>query len=179
MRIRGATILALALVLSGCASIPLGTAFRLSSLSQHDLAQVDPAQVRVKVSVPLGFEINVHATRLTLVLTGPSGHHSAAMGLAVLRTSQGVLSRGWFRPSVHVSTCVLGLDPQGVQELRKLQQLILAGDAKNFEFSILAPLAKVPSSARQVTIWAALRLRADEPFMPLIDGATLKFEARE
>jgi hypothetical protein len=168
-------MLAASLALSGCASIPLTTALRLSSLFPQHLAHVDPAQVRVKVSVPLGYEINIRAARLTLVLTGPSGHHSAAMGLAVLGTSQGLRSRGWFRPSVHVSTVMLGLDPQGVQKLRKLQQYVLAGDAKGFEFSLVAPLAKVPPGAKQVTIWAALRLRTDEPFMPLIDGATFKF----
>ena len=175
MQIHRALILTAIFAIYGCASIPLSTALRLSSLSPNALAQIDPAQVRVKVSVPLGYEINVHTTRLTLALTGPSGSRSAVMSLAVLGVANGERSRGLFRSSVHVSTYMLVLDPEGVQKLRELEHFALSGNAKSFEFSLQAFIAKMPFGAQEVTLWAALRLHADTPFISLIDGATLKF----
>ncbi|MEN1973470.1 hypothetical protein WCE34_14265, partial [Luteimonas sp. MJ204] len=60
MRVVASVVLAMMLLLSGgCASIPFSTALSLSSMSPRALAQIDPAQVRVKISVPIDFEIDV------------------------------------------------------------------------------------------------------------------------
>jgi hypothetical protein len=179
MRLRSGLILVAALVLCGCASIPLSTALHLASLKPHTLAQVDPAQVRVKVSVPAGYEINVRASRLMLRISGPGGSRTAAIHLNLLAVSEESLRPGRFRANVPVSTYLLDLSDGGVRQLRELQQFMLATGPGSFEFSVSAHISKSPPNAREVTLWVALKLYADKPFMPLIDGATLKYNVRE
>jgi hypothetical protein len=171
-----AFVLAALLLCAGCASIPLSTALSLSSLSPRYLAQIDPKQVRVKLSVPAGYELNIPAARLTLSFSGPSGARSAAMELVPLQVGPGTRPGGVFSPDIPVSTYMLALSPRGARELAELQGFVLSSNPKNFTFSVNAPFAKVPARARDVTFWADVRLQQTEPFMRLIDGAKIRFE---
>lgn len=177
MRVVARTLLATMLALStACASIPLSTALGLSSMSPRALAQLDPAQVLVRISVPEGFEIDVPGSHLRLSLTAPSGTHSVDMDLALLGLSEGSRSTGLFGSDISVSTYLLALGPDGVHQLQQLQRKVLVGDAKSFEFSVTAQFSKVPRNPTRVTLWTDLKLSSSGPFMRLMDGATIEFE---
>ena len=177
MRSLFAVLFASTLVLAGCASIPLSTAMRLSSLKPRTLAQLDPADVRVRVSLPNGFELNVPKSRLTVSLAATNGpSRKSQLGLSLLQTVRDTRSPGWFSADVPVSTYVLALSPEGVREMRAMQQFALAGNPNKFELGINVPLAKSPENPRDLTFWADVKLRRDESWMRLIDGATLKFD---
>ena len=177
MRVVVSTVLAMMLVLcGGCASIPLSTALSLSSMSPRALAQIDPAQVRVKISVPVDFEINVPESHLGLSLTTSSGTSTAAMKLSLIGVTKESRSGGLFRAEVPVSTYLLALNSDGARQLQVLQRQVLLHDPTGFEFSVGAPFSKVPANPSEVTLWADLKLSATEPFMRLINGAKIKFE---
>lgn len=176
MRVLAGIVLAVMVALSGCASIPLSTALSLSSLSPGSLAQVDPAQVRVKLSVPVGFELNIAATRLNLSLSASSGSRSTSMGLSLLSVTRESRPGGLFTADVPVSTYSLALSADGVRKLREMQSFMLHAEPKKFEFGVEAPFAEVPPSAREVTFWADLKLSLRDPFMPLINGARISFD---
>ena len=177
MRAFVVVLMAAMLVLAGCASIPLSTAMKLSSLKPRTLAQLDPADVRVRVSLPVGFELNVPKSRLTVSLAATDGpSRRSELGLSLLQTARDTRSPGWFSADVPVSTYVLALSPEGVREMRAMQQFALARNPNEFELGINVPLAKTPDNPRDMTFWADVKLRRDESWMRLIDGATLKFE---
>lgn len=171
----GAFLIA-SLWLGGCASIPLSTALSLSSLSPQSLAQTDPAQVRVKLSVPVGYELDISAVLLKLSLSGQSQSRSSAMSLTLLDTNRELRSGGWFSPDVPVLTYVLALSPEGVQTLRELQGFVISDQPNHFKLSVNTPFTKMPEDPKVVTFWADLKLSLDDPFMPLIDGAEMRFE---
>jgi hypothetical protein len=160
----------------GCASIPLSTALSLSSLSPRTLAQIDPAQVRVRFSVPTDYEINIPESRLNLALTPSSGTRSGAMKLSLLGVTKESRPGGLFKADIPVSTYLLALSPEGSRQLQELQRRILANDPTGYEFSVSAPFSKVPANPVEVTFWADLKLSPTEPFMPLIDGAKIRFK---
>lgn len=145
-------------------------------MSLGTLAQVDPTQVRVELSVPSGFELDIGESRLSLTLSGPDDSRTGQMALSLLGVRQESRSAGLFRSDVPVSTYSLALSPDGAQELRELQQFMLTGAPETFEFSVRAPFATVPPQTREVTFWADLKMSASEPFRPLINGASLRFE---
>lgn len=161
------------LMLTSCASVPLHTAWRLSSLSREDLVHIDPAQVRVKVSVPRGFAIDIPATRLKLVVTASGQERIANMRLNALERHRGVRSRGWLHHDVPVCTVMLELTADSRRQLRAMQRFIDESGPLHYQFSLIWPLAEVPPDAGKVTIWADLQLRADRRYLPLVDAAHL------
>ena len=52
----------------------------LVSPQPRELAQVDPGQVRVRVSVPVGYELNIRGSRLTLALARGTGNRNVENG---------------------------------------------------------------------------------------------------
>lgn len=177
MRVIVSFLLAISLFLAGCASIPLSTALRLSSLEPRTLAQIDPGHVRVRVSVPVGYELNVAASRLTLSLHTPNGQtREEKMGLSLLQVTSENRSAGWFAADVPVSTYDLALTPEGAHQLRDMQRFVLSENPGTFEFGINAPLARTPRDPREMTFWADVKLSAKEQYMPLINGAKVTFE---
>ena len=177
MRAPSGLILALAVLLCGCASVPLSTVTQLSALDSAQIVGIDPAEVRVEVSVPIGYEINTTASRLTLKLTAASGEtRSAVMPLSLLQTTREARSGGLFAPDVAVSSYLMALSSEARRQLRGLQQFIASGQAQAFRFNVSAPISGVPPKARGITFWVDLKLSSHEPFMPLIDGAEVEFE---
>lgn len=176
MRVVAGMLLPMIMLLAGCTSIPLSAALRFSSMSPRVLAQTDPAQVRVRVSVSEGYDVNVHAARLGLRLESASGARSASMGLTLLGVSRERRDGGLFRADMPVTTYLLALSPDGARELKDMQRFVLESDPKKFEFGVEAPFSKVPPKPREVIFWADLKLSLAEPFKPLIDGARIRFE---
>ena len=177
MRVAISMVLATIIIfIGGCASIPLSTALSLSSITKSSLAQIDPAQVRVRLSVPIGFEINIPESHLGLALTSSSGTRSSAMKLSSLGVTKESRSGGLFKADVPVTTYLLALSPDGALQLQELQRLMLAKEPGAFEFSVSAPFSKFPVNPEEVTFWADLKLSDNESFMPLIKGAKIRFE---
>lgn len=178
MRVRPgiATLAMLLALLCGCASIPLSTALRFSSWSVERFAQVDPAQVRVRLSVDRGYRFDIPQSRLQVSMTDSRGApHVALLPLSQLRTFQEQRSRGWLSRDVDVETSLLSLSPEGAARLRELQRRLLEGKPQSFEITVTGKLAELPSAPRKITFWADLRLADGEPFVPLIDGADIEF----
>ena len=177
MRILASLVLATSVALGvGCASIPLSTALSLSSMSPRALSQIDPTQVRVKISVPADFKIDVPKSHLGLSLTTSSGTRKAAMKLSLLGVTEELRSGGVFKADIPVSTYLLALSSDGAHQLQLLQRQVLVQDPTGFEFSVGAPFSEVPTNPTEVTLWADLKLSSTEPFMRLINGAKIKFE---
>jgi len=161
--------------IGGCASIPLSTAVRLSSLKPSSLAHIDPAQVRVRLSVSSGYEVDIPKSRLKLSLLGSrSATRTADMPLTLLRRSNGQRPGGLFSPDAPVTTYELALSPEGAHELRGFQKSLLTNGHGKFEFNVSAPFSKIPPKAESVTFWADLKLSNKDAYLPLIDDASLQ-----
>ena len=171
-----ALLVTVVILCAGCASIPLSTALSLSSISPRTLAQIDPGQVRVRLSVPTDYEINIPKSRLNLALTTPTGTSTGEMKLSLLGVTKESRSGGLFKADIPVSTYLLMLSPDGSRQLQELQRRILTNDPTGYEFSVNAPFSKVPANPIEVTFWADLKLSPKDPFMPLIDGAKIRFK---
>ncbi len=169
------------LALSACASIPLSTALRLSTLDEKTLHQLDPAGVGVRVSVPRGNVVDVSGTRLKLELH-PQGEPAlvADMQLRLLGTAEGKRSTGLFSADVPVTTYERVLTPDGVRQLRELQaQMLKAAGPVKFNFSVDISFSKFAPGIQEMTFWSDLKLRSTDAYMPLIDGAKLKFTFKD
>lgn len=172
-----AAVLALVLVLPGCASIPLSTALRLASMGPAALLETDPRHVRVKVSVPEDFELDVDRARLAMKIQADDGEsRSAEMTLRPLQRESGKRSGGVFRADIPVSTYFLALSDEGVEELRGMQRIATPGRRYEATVSVSTPFSRMPLDPEVVTLWIDLQLEPGEAFFPLIDRARITLD---
>lgn len=164
-------------LLAGCASIPLSTALRLSSLDAEQVAGIDPSGVLVQVSLPQGFELDVAGTRLGLSLEDQGGAtRTARMELVPRQQVSGSRPGGFFAGDIPVRTYVLALSDEGAAQLAEVQHFLRTNEPASLQFTVEAPLSRTPPDAEAMTFWADLRLAPGEPWLRLIDAATIRFE---
>ena len=160
--------------MAGCASIPLSTAVRLSSISPATLAQVDPSQVRVRIALPKGVELDVASARLNLEVSTDGRSQREALPLVLINTTKETRSPGLFRSDMPVVVYQLRLDETGQQSLRRLRQELMRSGNKTIAMSVDAPFSGLPSGTREVTFWVDTKLSLTDAWLPLIEGATVK-----
>lgn len=164
----------LSTALAGCASIPISTMARLSTLDQHSLAAIDGSEIRVRVAVPEGFEVDTAGTRLQLTLGDNQAHAvSRELALRSLSQSRGRRSFGIFSGSGAVKVYELALTPEAVARLSEVQRFAMRNQLASFKFAVDAKLAVVPADAKSLRIWTDLKLHLADPYMSLVDGAEI------
>ena len=159
---------------AGCASIPLSTAVRLSAMSPATLAQVDPSQVRVRIALPQGVDLDVAGARLNLEVSTDGRSQREALPLVLINKEKDTRSPGLFRSDMPVVVYQLRLDEAGQQSLRRMRQELMRSGQKTIALSVEAPFSELPSGTREVTFWVDTKLSLADAWMPLIDGATVK-----
>ena len=172
--------LTLLLLLAGCASMPLSSMVQLAAMGREGLERVDPAQVRVRLSVSQGFEIDVGRARLRLSVTAPNGaSRDVDLSLELIERSRLERSNGLLRRATLQPTYLLRLTPQSAAELAALRQSLATRErGTQRSFSVSAPFSSRPVRATSVTLWADLKLSADGAWIALLDAAELRFNSR-
>ncbi len=172
-----AAALALAMLLTACASIPLSTMLRMSRLDEAALLSLDPAEVRVQVAITEGFEIAVDEATLELELIGAGGEvRTTRLALDLLLQASGTRGGGLLRPPVPVTVYDLTLAQHAVQELRGTQHWARAADLTGLALRVQARVSGAPRGADHVRLWTGVRLRPAEEYMTLFEGARFELE---
>jgi hypothetical protein len=175
VRIRLFLVVLAAAVLTGCASIPFMTAARLSLMDIRSVLRLDPQQIRVRVAVPSGYEVDVEKTRLTLAVSNSSGtQESHACRLVLLGKMNDVRPGGMFHSDYPVVAYELALDPESVADLRNMQKATPPRKGLGFNLSFSSDLASINKGARSMRFWVDLKMKSSDAYMVLFDGAEIK-----
>jgi len=178
IRIRCIVALSVLCTLSGCASVPITSMIQLASMGRDWFEQVDPAEIRVRVSVSPGFEIDVERTTLGLSIDRPGRPvRDEKLTLELIERTTMERSLGFMRGSASMPTYVLRLTPADVKKFTDIRKTALAKDSRaKRTFSVSAPFLKKPSNPKAVTFWTDLRFSRDGSWVVLLDRAELLFK---
>lgn len=176
------TVVCGVLLLQACSAVPVSTMLRFAGFGAEDFARLDPSQLRVRISVPEGFEVDASKAQLTLKVERPDGSsRDIAMGLDLLERSRMPRSTGLFSPDRSMPTQTLRLTPESVAQLGSLRQdLIKRGRGRGGEatFGIQFGFAKRPPDARSAPFWVDLKLATDQGWFVLFENAAVQFGPR-
>lgn len=175
--IRTLTVLVFAGVLGACASVPLGTMWKLRDFGPEELARLDPAQLRIATRIEPGaiqLDPGQMALRITLV-RHDGGSEVHAFGVDEVHSFTSALTGsdllGWqaFR-----------LDAEGLALFRRFQpalrtaQDVYAGMNVAIEVGLLDPASIADLEAIKLT--SRLQLAADEDAFTLVDRARVRID---
>lgn len=160
------------LALAACASIPLGTLWKLRGFDEQTLERVEPSDLRAAVALRPDVDVVADSVRLSLELQRPDGppeHH--AFGLEP-GTGPGPVERG-HRYSVWQ------LDEAGRKALASVQRSLGAARAADedaysgatFSVDFKPELGDAPPASLQVSV--QLLLAPEDGWLHLIDEATV------
>ena len=182
---RALPLLLAAALLAGCASVPLGTMWKMRGFSPRDFVGLDPAALRAAVSVPDAWRLQPagHQLELDLKLEGGAGMQArvpleAELTLRESPDFDAIDGAHWH---------LLKIAPEGMDEMRRFQAFVAGipqGSHGSFELSVEPELDLTPEAKAQFQaggkvgeISVGLRLAADQDWVLLIDGYQLKADA--
>lgn len=173
------------LLIASCASIPLSTMAKMATFGEQDFANLDPADLRVRLTTldpfklrpdSLYFEVDMKDAETKQPIEGlPQGKFK----LRVLSQERHTVDGGLFSDDASGNRYVLTLTQDQYEVFRAYQAFAVKKEKSTkssgsfgvkFEFEKVEPVEARPSETQ---LWIDLKLKHDEPFMTLVDGATM------
>lgn len=164
-----------ALLLSGCASIPLSTMARFSSYDASDFVSIDPNEVRANITVPAEFAIDHAATTLSVSINGAGTENATSIPLQLIREDTVQLAGGWFASAKPGRRQTLRLTPPGVEMFRALQRTVAAHKLSSINFNVSWKFSQTPPDTKEISLWVDLQLSQKQGFFPLVRNARIPF----
>ncbi|MGZ5061832.1 MAG: hypothetical protein ACXWG3_08200 [Usitatibacter sp.] len=171
---RRACLAALALLpLAACTAIPVSTLARLGRFDERDFAALDPARIRLRVSLPEGYGLDAAASSLHVELVASGTPYRGDFAVERESVARRVVAEGWLAAPQATTAWVLRLTPASLARFRALQHTLGGVETRDLKLDVHASLASAPPGAASVQVWIDVLLSLDEGYITLIDGGTI------
>ena len=160
-------------IISSCSSVPLSTIARMSTFDSQDFAALNPDELRVKVTLPRGFEVDAETSWLGIDIISPAGQHHGVFELNQESVQSENTSEGFFSEPEQVVIYLLSLSSSSRAKFSDLQQFISKATAEDTTIRVVPKLASYPPDATSVKVSVDLLLYQSQGFLTLVDAARL------
>jgi hypothetical protein len=177
---KGMVALTAMMVIAGCSSMPLSTMWRMKDFGPKDLQTIDPNDLRVQIVLPGEMSDNLKTAEVNVINTRANDQvDKFRFPAEILERKE--LREGWRKQKV-VGETTWKLTKEGVADFVRMQKTLAepTQEYRHTEINVKAdgdPNANLKPTLFEITI--RLRLKADEPYLTLIDKAKVNLEAKK
>lgn len=172
-------IMALAIILSGCSSIPVSTMVTMSQMDETDFINMAPEQIRARIHLDEPARIDIEKTQMTFSVETDKGSIPYAFPLELLEQGSIAAEPGLLFNVPAKTDYLLALSDEAIANFKALQQRIAQQPSGAFSFAINASLQEPPASLEEINLSIFLKLREQDEFMTLFDNATVEINPDE
>ena len=171
--IRFAVILIFVL-LSSCASVPVGTMLEFRSFGKDDFITIQPQALRAKIHVDEPVRADVDNAELALELTTEKGMREFKFPLLLLHEEKIAPVAGFFSKSARKTEYTLKLSDEAAKNFIATQQIIQNEQSGSLNFTVTTGFEKFPSEITEIGLSVFLKLSEEKGFVTLFDDAKLE-----
>ena len=168
------TVILISVLLSSCASVPLGTMLEFSSFSKKDFVQIQPQHLKAKIQVDEPVRADVESAELALELTTDKGMREFKFPLLLLREERISPVAGFFSTSAAKTEYTLKLSDEAIKNFITTQQIIQHENSGKLSFSVTTGFEKLPSEITEIGLSVFLKLSEEQGFVTLFDDAKIE-----
>lgn len=169
-------VIVFVILLSSCASLPLGTMLEFRSFGKDDLLKIQPQDLRAKIQVDEPVRADIESAQLTLVLTTEKGSREFKFPLLLLDELKIKPTEGLFSKSAGKTEYTLRLADEAMKNFMTTQQIIRDAQSGRFNFSVTTDFEKFPSEVTEIGLSIFLKLSEEKGFVTLFDNAKLEIK---
>ncbi|AQQ67660.1 hypothetical protein Mag101_08430 [Microbulbifer agarilyticus] len=173
---RKLAVFLVAVLVSACANIPLGTMLKYSSFDIDDFLELNPAEISAKVEVEGGLELSDDGQRLAVTMETAKGERDFTFPLVIEEHGLEPKSDSWFGTSGPTNVYTLKLSGEGILAFEALQLAIRKEVPTGFGLKVSTRFKKMEEYPDENTVSILIRLAASESYVTLIDDAPLELE---
>ncbi|HEY9044163.1 MAG TPA: hypothetical protein VIN66_18420 [Rheinheimera sp.] len=164
----------ISVLLSSCASVPLGTMLEFRSFGKDDFVKIQPQDLRAKIQVDEPVLADVESVELALELATEKGMREFKFPLLLLREEKIAPVRGFFSHSAGKTEYTLKLSDEAVKNFISTQQIIQNEKSGKLNFSVKTGFERFPSEITEIGLSVFLKLSEEKGFVTLFDDAKLE-----
>lgn len=163
-------------LVSGCASIPLGTMLKFSSFQKSDFVALEPADIKAKIIIEQPVEIDIDKVDLGLELETEQGNRIYKFPLSLIERRPIPAKEGWFSVDGAKTEYTFNLNAESVNNFQEVQQLLTNSSGGTFAFSVNSGFENLRPDLESVNLSIFLKLKSTEDFVPIFEDATIEFK---
>jgi hypothetical protein len=178
--VNGLLILATLTIGVGCSSMPLSTMWRMRDFGIEDLQKIDPNDLRVQIVLPGPMSEKLKTAEVNVINTRAKGQVDKYRFPAEI-IERKELREGWRKLRVLGET-TWKLTGEGVADFVRMQKTLAdpSQEYRHTEINVKADGDPEPGlEPKPFEITIRLRLRADEPYLTLIEKAKITPEVKK
>lgn len=170
------SVILISVLLSSCASVPLGTMLEFLSFGKDDFVNIEPQDLRAKIQVDEPVLADVESAELALELTTEKGMREFTFPLLLLREEKIAPVEGFFSNSAGKTEYTLKLSDEAVKNFIATQQIIQDEKSGKLNFSVRTSFEKFPSEITEIGLSVFLKLSEEKGFVTLFDNAKVEIK---
>lgn len=167
-------VTAVILMLSSCASIPVGTMLKFSTLDEQELLVIQPRDIRARIQIEEPAKLNIETAELTLTLQTEQGERLYEYPLTLIAQTQIAPVEGFFSRRPGQTEYTLKLSDIARENFKAAQQELRRQQPKGFSFSVSANFDEIPQDRTELTFSIALQLDPSEGYFNLFEDASME-----
>ncbi len=164
----------LAFVISGCASVPLGTLLEFRNYSVDDLGAIQPQQIRAQIQVDEPVLADAQSSMLQLEISKGDKVQLFTFPLELIGEHKIQSESGLFFSSAGKTQYELRLSEQAINSFKEAQQLLARQKPAEFKFTVSTSFEKLPENTDEIILSILLKLSDEQDYMLLFDNARLE-----
>ena len=169
-------VIVFCLCVSSCVSVPLSTIVRMSTFDGRDFAKLDAEVVRVRITLPQGFGLNVGMSWLGVEVKSAAGVHSGAFELDQEQVRVTHIPGGIFSGTEKGTAYTLRLSAPSKAKFRELQGFVRRAHADEINIRVVPRLSSFPRDVASAKVWIDLLLSETQGYFTLLDAAQIPLE---
>ncbi|SNY43172.1 hypothetical protein SAMN06297280_0543 [Arsukibacterium tuosuense] len=169
-------VIVIAILLSSCTSVPLGTMLELRSFGKDDFIKIQPQDLRAKIQVDEPVRADIDSAELTLELTTEKGLREFKFPLLLVDELNIEPMTGLFSKSAGKTEYILKLSNEAVKNFIATQQIIRDEQSGRLSFSVATGFEKFPSEITEIGLSVFLKLFEEKDFITLFDNAKVEIK---
>ncbi len=171
-------LLLVAMIAGGCASVPWSTLLQLRQLDEQRWSRIDPAEIRVRVTLPPEFVVDAEGSHLQVRLDTRAGSSQSRLQLQAIGQHRRQSPAGLLRDSRVEQLTEYRLTDAAQLDFARLQTLAARGAYESSDIEVKVRFAETPDDTREAELTVEVQLFAAEGYFTLIDAYTLQLDAR-
>lgn len=174
MRLTSAAAI-LSIQFAGHAAVPTAI-LRIGLLAKRDIGEIDPPALRLRILLPVGYELDLRSAMLVVEMTSNSDGFIDVLELEDDAKRDISIEDGLFEPEIgKYREYLLRLSQQSRSTLDSVKLLAGLPGEKEGRFDVFFSLDPVPEGADRVILTVDLQLSQAQGFVRLFDRAEIAF----
>ncbi len=166
-------VLFVALLLNGCANIPLATMLEMRSFDQNSFVQLNPEVIRTKIQLDEPVKIDLDSAELSLAINSSRGVRLFQFPLELVSQQKIAPEEGFIFSMPGKNEYTLKLSAEAIRSFEETQQVVASDAGSEFEITVRTGFDDLPDHIDEIRLSIFLLLNEQRGYITLFEDAEL------